>query len=97
MNQIFITDFIFAKQNKVITRGVKAVDFIGKPAFRDINFTADNRLNPVRFSGLIKFHRAEHITVVGNRKRRLPEFFCSRTKAFQTASTVQKAVFRMQM
>ena len=64
--QIFVTRFVFTKKYKMIALGVDIMHLVKARALRNVNLTADNRLDTLLFGFLIEVYNAEHIAVVGN-------------------------------
>ena len=97
IGQIFISDLIFNEENKVIRLGFSASGFIEARGTRNVDLTADYRLDSCVLTSVIKSDNAVHNTVVGYRNSSLTKLFCSLRYLTQAASTVKQAVFSMQM
>ena len=95
--KIFVTNLVFYKQNEVVIFAVKIFILIVPTAWRNINFTAYNRLDALLFALTIKIHGTIHIAVVGYGKGSHPQLLCTTDKLAQTASTVKQAELRVQM
>ena len=76
---------------------VDLMDTISHGATGQVHFAADNGLDAGSFCRLIKVDTAVHDTVVGNGNGGLAKLLDTVHHALNAASTVQKAVFRMNM
>jgi len=66
-------------------------------AWRNIGFTADNRLDPGALCFLVEFNSAEHIPVVGDGQG-IHFILLGKIKDFRyTAGSVKEAILRVQM
>ena len=83
--------------NAIYFNGSWTDKFVKTRVRRNINFTADNRLYPLLFTGSVKVNDAVHYTVVGNGKSSLSLFLCRFHKFVYSACSVKQAVFGMIM
>ena len=96
-DQIFISCFIFTKQDQVIIILIQHL-FPVKPGSRgNIDLAADNRLDPVLFTRFIKRHGAVHIAVIGYCKGSHAQLFCAQNKRLDAAGAVKQRIFGVQM
>ena len=95
--KVFIAFHVFRKKHQmIIAYGFPSV-FIKAAFRRNINLTADNRLNALLLAGLVKLHNSEHCSVVGYGKAVHAQLLCTLNKLWYFRRTVKKAVFRMNM
>ena len=96
-DQVAVALFVFAKQHQMIAARVQFAQLVKPAARRHVAFAADDRFYPGFFCSLIEFDRAEHGTVVGNRRRRHSLLFQVVHQSADPARAVEQAVFGMQM
>ena len=73
------------------------VDPVRHGPLGQINLTANNRLDPGGFRRLVEINTAVHDPMIGNGNGRLTQLLDPVHHAADTASAVQKTVFRMNM
>ena len=66
VRQIAIACFVFYQKHQMIGR-IIATYFVKAAFGRDIDLTADDRLNTGLFANFIKIHHPVHHAVIGNR------------------------------
>ncbi len=64
---------------------------------RHIDFAPDDRFDPLGTAGVVKSNRSVEHAVIGQGNRILPAFFDALRDLFDTAGTVEKAVFAVQV
>ena len=95
--KVFVTGAVFAEQHQVIWVIIDAVDPVFHPPPGNIDLTADNRLDTGFFRRLIKIDTTVHYAMVCNGNGGLSQFLYPIHHAADTARTVKKAVFGMDM
>ncbi|KFM93090.1 hypothetical protein DJ90_2785 [Paenibacillus macerans] len=94
-HQIPVPGFIFSQQNQMVDRLILTAPPLLARACRKINFTADDRLDPVSFAQFIKRNRAVHDTVIRQRERLHAGSRRFGDELFQSGRAVEQAVFAM--
>ena len=95
-DQIFVAGFVFTQQDQVAV-AVNAVHLIKASAGRNINLTADDRLDARRLGSVKKRNAAIHNTVVSDGTGRLPHLLEPVKHPVDAAGAVQQAVLGMHM
>ncbi|CDA76740.1 na+/proline symporter [Clostridium sp. CAG:242] len=93
LDQVLVAGLIFTQQNQVIWRIVKTHHLIKTGSWRNIDFTADNRLDSIGFCLFVKVDGTVHYPMVGHRYRTLSKLFGTLYQLFDAARAIQKAVF----
>ena len=96
LDQIFVAGFVFTQQDQVAV-AVNAVHLIKAGAGRNINLTADDRLDARRPGSVKKRNAAIHNTVVSDGTGRLAHLLEPVKHPVNAAGTVQQAVLGMHM
>jgi hypothetical protein len=95
--EIFITCFVFTKEDEVIARGTVISRFIESGIGRNIYFASDNRLHTCFFTFFIEIHNAKHRAVIRDGYG-VVSLLCGCFRYFgDTAGSVKKTVFRVKM
>ena len=96
-HEIAIAGFIARKQREVICRLTQRNRPVFVRARRDVCFATDDRFHPGILRFLIKFDRAEKISVIGHRHRRHLEFLGAFHQLFHPNRTIEQRIFGMEM
>ena len=96
LDQIFVAGLVLAQQDQVAV-AVNAVHLIKASAGRNINLTADDRLDARRLGSVKKRNASIHNTVVSDGTGRLPHLLEPVKHPVNAAGTVQQAVLGMHM
>ena len=97
VDQIAVSLLIFAQQNQMIWIVVLSVHFVETGARRDIDLTADDRLDARPLGRSIEIHHAIHHAVIGDRNRVLSDFFQMVHHTGNPVRTVQQTELRVYM
>ena len=81
----------------MIAGGVPVVDLIEPTAFGHVDLASDDGLDAFLDAGFIELHDTVHHTVIGNGNGILPHFLGTPRNIRHAASSVQQAVFAVQM
>ena len=95
MDEIFIALFIFAQQHKVIRVVVHPMYLVMARAARDIDLTADDRLDARRLRRTIKVNDAIHDAVVCNGNGILPDCLHMLHHGGNAIGAIEQAEFGM--
>ena len=96
LDQIFVAGFVFTQQDQVAV-AVNAVYLIKAGAGRNIDLTADDRLDARRLGSVKKRNAAIHNTMVSDGTGRLPHLLEPVKHPVNAAGAVQQAVLGMHM
>ena len=96
LDQVFITGFVFAQQHQMVG-AIDTVDLIETGTIGHIDLTADDGLDAGLFRGFVEIHTAIHHTMVGDGDGGLAQLLDPFKNAVDSAGTIQKAVFRVDM
>jgi len=96
-DEIAIAGFVARKQCKVICRLTQRDRAVFVRARRDVGFAANDRFHPGILRFLIKFDRAEKVSVIGHRHRRHLEFLRLFHQLFHSNRAIEQRIFGMEM
>ena len=88
LDQVLVTLIVFRKQHQMPLVFIFIRVFIFHTSGGRIDFTSDNRLDPVCQTFFIKVNDPEHYAVVGNGNGFHAQFFCSCHQIFYSGSAV---------
>ena len=88
---------VFAQQNKVVAGRIPLAFFIKTGARRDIDLTADDRLDALGAASLEKRDRTVQVAVIGDSDGSMPRRLRRLRNIDNAACAVQQAVFAVQM
>ena len=99
LDEVLITDLVLGQQDKVMIDIAPATGgfLFEAAAGGDINFAADNRLDPLLARHLIKINRAIENAVIGESERGKFQLVRSVHELVQTARPIEERILRMQM
>ena len=95
--QIFIARVVFGKQNQMKIFCAVSLFAVEERAGRDVNFTADNRLNAASLRRLVKINHAVHCAVIRYREGIHAEIFRGVEQVVNPRRAVKQAVFGVNM
>ena len=97
VTQIAVSLLIPAKEDQMAGGCVKFVFLLKPGPGCHVDLTADNGLDPLRLTGLVKVHGSIHDAVVGDGDRILPQLFHPLYQPGDAAAAVQEAELSMDM
>ena len=98
LTEVVVSLVVFCKQNEMVIPVFSLYHLTVKPGTRcHIHLTADDRLDSICLTCLIKFDHAIHRTVVCDCQRIHAKFFCTRNQLLDLCRAVQQTVLRMHM